>query len=118
MNDDAGGDDACDVWAEDTGRHKGQFVCLSIADDSVSGVVAPKITDNDLMLVCQKVDKFALGFIAPLQSYYGSRRHNWYPHKELETFETHGTEVIWPTRRAARRGMDRGLRACVGKATG
>ena len=65
---DTGGDDGGHTGTKNAGREQGEFVGLAFEFNGVSGVVAPLIADNDLVLVGEKVDDLAFGFVAPLKA--------------------------------------------------
>lgn len=67
IHDHSGTDDGLDLGAEDPGRDEGELIFHSLTDDGMPGVVASLIADNQVMPIGQKIDNFALGFIAPLQ---------------------------------------------------
>jgi hypothetical protein len=76
IDDDAGGDDRCNAFVQNSGRQERKFVGFAIKFDGVPRVIAAEITDYDIVLTGQKVDDFSLGFVTPLQTDNGCRTHD------------------------------------------
>ena len=65
---DAAGDDAGDSVTEDAAGDQRQFPGLAAGDHGVAGVRAALVADDDLVVLGEDVDEFALGLVAPLQT--------------------------------------------------
>lgn len=75
IHDHAGTDDGLDVRSENSGGDEREFVFHTLADDGMSGVVAPLIADDQIVPICQQINDLSLGFITPLQSDNRRPRH-------------------------------------------
>jgi hypothetical protein len=64
------------ILMQDAGGNEVEFVLLLTDDDSVAGVVAALIADNEVRLFGEKVGHFALALIAPLRSNNYLDRHS------------------------------------------
>ena len=72
---DAAGDNRFDAGPEYPGRQKRELVGLATELNGVPRVVAPLVSDNDVVVFGQQVDDLALGLVAPLKTNHGSGRH-------------------------------------------
>ena len=69
VDDDAVADDAGLAGVEDAGRQQVQLGFDAFDDDGVAGVVSALVANDDLGLLRQVVDDFALAFVTPLGSH-------------------------------------------------
>ena len=76
IDDDAVADDAGLAGAQDAGRDQMEHVFLFPDEDRVAGVVAALGADDDVRVLGQHVDDFALAFVAPLGADENSIGHS------------------------------------------
>ena len=66
VHDDAVADDAGFAATENSRGHKVEDIFLAFDEDGVAGVVTALRADDDIRLLRQNINDFALAFIAPL----------------------------------------------------
>src|SRR4029434_10966303 len=75
IDDHSAGDDGLYAGIEDAAWDQREFIGLPSGDDSVSGVGAPLITNDDIVLVGDQVYELPLGPVAPLQADHTGSGH-------------------------------------------
>ena len=61
-------DHRLDMTVQNPGGQQTELISGSVEFDRVPGIVAALVPHDDVMFLCQQIDDFTLGFVAPLKS--------------------------------------------------